>query len=46
MISLMKHLLTAMLLWTAATAEQRQVFVDGRALAPLEVFQECADCPR
>lgn len=37
----------AILLWvaTAATAEQRQVFVDGRALAPLEVFQECAACP-
>jgi len=46
-ISLKKHLLMAMLLWvaTAATAEQRQVFTDARALAPLEVFQECADCP-
>ncbi len=45
--SLKKHLLMGLLLWTAAaaTAEQRQVFVDDRALAPLEMFQECADCP-
>ncbi|MBL1436794.1 MAG: hypothetical protein COB08_011440 [Rhodobacteraceae bacterium] len=39
--------LTGMLLWaaTVAVAEQRQVFADGRELAPLEMFQECADCP-
>ncbi len=45
--ALKKHVFMAMLLWaaTATTAEQRQAFVDGRALAPLEMFQECADCP-
>jgi len=46
-MSLMKHVLATTLLWaaTVATAEQRHPFADGRALAPLEMFQECADCP-
>jgi len=39
--------LLCVLLWTAtaAVAEQRQDFTDGHDLAPLEMFQECADCP-
>lgn len=35
------------LLWltTAAAAKDQYVTTDGRTIAPLEIFQNCAECP-
>ena len=47
MYTLKKRFLAPILLWAAASAgaEQRQVFAGVHDIAPLEMFQECADCP-
>jgi len=41
------QVMLCLLLWSAtdATAEDRFVLADGRTVAPLEMFQDCTDCP-